>query len=186
LAVSGGVVGRAGGTTIAGISRATDVGFAPASSTEGAALGSAKRKRTPAPTATRAASATATAVATATSAPDGSAPATSPAIASSTRPPATRTTAPANTPAAPTSTRVSSGGSPTVGGCAMFPSDNPWNDDISSMPVDANSATYISSINATGGNGFLHADFGGGGAYGIPYIVVPANEPLRPINFTAY
>src|SRR6478672_9415653 len=75
---------------------------------------------------------------------------------------------------------------PAVGGCPMFPANNPWNQDISTMPVDANSATYISSINATGGNGFLHADFGGGGTYGIPYIVVPQNQPMAPITFTAY
>jgi hypothetical protein len=68
----------------------------------------------------------------------------------------------------------------------MFPPDNPWNQDISSMPVDPNSAAYIASINTAGGNGFLHADFGGSGAYGIPYIVVPASQPLLPISFTAY
>ncbi len=75
---------------------------------------------------------------------------------------------------------------PGVGGCPTFPPDNAWNQDISTQPVDPNSATYIASINATGGNGFLHADFGGGGAYGIPYIVVPQNQPMLSINFTAY
>jgi hypothetical protein len=94
-------------------------------------------------------------------------------------PPATSTPVPP--PAAPVP-----GGGASVGGCRIFPPDNPWNQDISSLPVDANSATYIASINATGGNGFLHADFGGGGAYGIPYVVVPASQPLLPVNFTAY
>jgi hypothetical protein len=74
------------------------------------------------------------------------------------------------------------GGQPTIGGCPVFPADNPWNQDISAMPVDANSATYIANI----GGGNLHADFGGGGAYGIPYIVVPQSQPMVPINFTAY
>jgi hypothetical protein len=74
------------------------------------------------------------------------------------------------------------GGQPTIGGCPVFPADNPWNEDISAMPVDANSATYIANI----GGGNLHPDFGGGGAYGIPYIVVPQAQPMVPINFTAY
>src|SRR5438552_18012112 len=118
--------------------------------------------------------------------PAASATPTLAAVATNTRPAATSTSAPTNTAVAATSTPVPSGGGPTVGGCAMFPSDNPWNQDISSMPVDGNSARYSAGINATGGNGFLDADFGGGGAYGSPYIVVPADEPLRPINFTAY
>jgi hypothetical protein len=28
-------------------------------------------------------------------------------------------------------------GRPTLGGCAMFPADNPWNRDVSADPVDA-------------------------------------------------
>src|SRR5438552_78525 len=94
LPVSGGVAGRAGGTTFAGMSRATDVGFAPASSAEGVTLASAKRKRTPVPTATRAASATSTAAATATSMPAASATPTLAAVATNTRPASTSTSAP--------------------------------------------------------------------------------------------
>lgn len=75
---------------------------------------------------------------------------------------------------------------PVVGGCTVFPADNPWNQDISKVSVDPNSENYVANIMASGGNGHLHADFGGGGAYGIPYIVVPATQPLRPINFTDY
>ena len=82
-------------------------------------------------------------------------------------------------PATPTPT---SGAQPMIGGCPVFPGDNPWNQDISAMPVDANSATYIANI----GGGNLHPDFGGSGAYGIPYIVVPQSQPMVPINFTAY
>ncbi len=73
-----------------------------------------------------------------------------------------------------------------IAGCAVFPADNSWNQDISHMPVDPNSANYVASIMHSGGNGHLHADFGGGGAYGIPYIVVPANQPTTNINFTDY
>jgi len=75
---------------------------------------------------------------------------------------------------------------PIVGGCAVFPADNAWNQDVSQLPVDANSANYIASIMASGGNGHLHADFGGGGAYGIPYVVVPVTQPGVPVNFTDY
>jgi hypothetical protein len=74
---------------------------------------------------------------------------------------------------------------PSVGGCAVLPSNNAWNTDISSYPVRANSAQYVANINGSG-NTMLHPDFGGGGAYGIPFMVVPANEPLRRINYTAY
>ena len=58
----------------------------------------------------------------------------------------------------------------------MFPADNAWNTDVSAAPVHANSANYIANILANGGD-FLHADFGGGGAYGIPYVTVGADQP---------
>jgi hypothetical protein len=74
------------------------------------------------------------------------------------------------------------GGQATIGGCPVFPADNSWNQDISSMPLDANSATYITNIGA----GNLHPDFGGSGQYGIPYIVVPQSQAMTAINFTAY
>ena len=38
----------------------------------------------------------------------------------------------------------------------------------------------------SGGNKNLHPDFGGGGAYGIPYITVPGTQPMVPVNFTDY
>ena len=34
--------------------------------------------------------------------------------------------------------------------------------------------------------GHPDADFGGGGAYGIPYVTVPGTEPQVPINYTEY
>jgi len=73
---------------------------------------------------------------------------------------------------------------PTIAGCPVFPSDNAWNKDVSKAAVDPRSAGYIASINAT--RTTLHPDFGGGGAYGIPFLVVPPNEPLRSIHYTAY
>ena len=93
-------------------------------------------------------------------------------------------TTPTRTPTVtpqPTAT-PSSSGQATIGGCPVFPTDNSWNQDISAMAVDANSATYITNI----GSGNLHPDFGGSGQYGIPYIVVPQSQPMTSINFTAY
>ena len=70
--------------------------------------------------------------------------------------------------------------------CAVFPASNPWNTDISSSKVHANSAAFIASIGATKG---LHPDFGtvwNGAPNGIPYVVVPGNQAKVPIVFTDY
>jgi hypothetical protein len=75
----------------------------------------------------------------------------------------------------------------TVGGCPLFPADNIWNRDISTLPIHRNSANYIASIGPTG---TLHVNFGaglyGGIPIGMPYIVVPGSQPYRPVNFTKY
>jgi len=71
-------------------------------------------------------------------------------------------------------------------GKQVLPPDNPWNQDISTAPVDPNSDNLIASIGAGVG---LHPDFGtvyNGAPNGIPYIVVPGNQSLVPLNFTAY
>src|SRR5262249_14377866 len=98
---------------------------------------------------------------------------------------ATRTPTPSAT-ATWTATAVPSGSpsAPIVGGCQVFPPDNPWNRDVSGDPVDTNSDTYVAniSLNAT----YLHADFGSPAEYGIPYIVVPATQAMVPISFTDY
>ena len=78
----------------------------------------------------------------------------------------------------------SAGVSPTIGGCAVFPADNPWNRDISCDPVDPNSDRYIASINQ--GAEFLHADFGSNPGWGIPYTVVPESQPFVAIVFDEY
>lgn len=72
---------------------------------------------------------------------------------------------------------------PKVGACQIFPSDNPWNTDISNAPVHPNSAAYIATIGASKG---LHPDFGEDPAYGIPFGVVGAGQAKVPITFTAY
>src|SRR3990172_7590363 len=68
---------------------------------------------------------------------------------------------------------------PTIANCPIFPADNPWNWDVSAAPTDPNSAAYIASISSYGDE-YLHADFGGGGEYGIPYVVVGADQPPVP------
>ena len=75
---------------------------------------------------------------------------------------------------------------PTIAGCPVMPSNNAWNQDVSKLPVRRDSQTLINTISATGGKTMLHADFGGGGAYGIPFIIVPAKQKKEPIHYTAY
>lgn len=74
----------------------------------------------------------------------------------------------------------------SLGSCPVFPGDNPWNTDVSTLPVDDHSDEYLSGIAGLGGNQFLHADFGGAGTYGIPYVTVAGTEPAVPVTFTDY
>jgi hypothetical protein len=76
--------------------------------------------------------------------------------------------------------------SPTIGGCPVFPANNAWNRDISKLPVRSDSARLIHAISSTGGRTMLHPDFGGHGAYGIPFSVVDAKQKKWPIHYTAY
>jgi hypothetical protein len=68
----------------------------------------------------------------------------------------------------------------------LFPADNWWNQDISQAPVDPRSAQYIAFIGATDG---LHPDFGGTASpgshdiYGMPYVVVGADQPKVAVEF---
>ena len=71
---------------------------------------------------------------------------------------------------------------PVLGGCGLFPADNPWNTDISGAAVHPNSATYIANINANGGKK-VHPDFGSDPSYGIPWTTVTDAQPLVPISF---
>jgi len=116
------------------------------------------------------------------------APAPTPTTTPSTT--ARRTTTTTKAPTTTTTTKPPTSGAwaqnGPLGTCRVFPADNPWNRDVSSLPVDANSSNYLAAIAALGGNQKLHADFGGGGAYGIPYITVPGTESLVPVDFVAY
>jgi len=77
---------------------------------------------------------------------------------------------------------------PIPGPLPIFPRDNWWNLDISTAPVDVNSASYVSFIN-NGSPRRLHPDFGGEASpgsveiYGFPYIVVDNAVPKRAVEF---
>lgn len=80
-------------------------------------------------------------------------------------------------PSAPTGDGVS------LNGRRVFPADNPWNQDISGLEVDPNSATLIASIGLNTG---LHPDFGTfyeGAPIGIPYRVVSGSQPKVSVTF---
>ena len=74
---------------------------------------------------------------------------------------------------------------PRIAGCAVFPSTNAWNRDVSGDPVDPRSDAYVRSI---GLGGHLHPDFGSGryGNYGIPINIAKRTQPAHGVRFTAY
>jgi hypothetical protein len=70
----------------------------------------------------------------------------------------------------------------SLNGRRPFPANNPWNQDISTEPVDSNSATLISSCGIRN----LHPDFGttwNGAPNGIPYVVVSGTQARVPVSF---
>jgi hypothetical protein len=69
----------------------------------------------------------------------------------------------------------------SLGGCSMFPANNVWNTPVNQLPVDPNSAAYVSSIGTTR---YLHPDFDSTGG-GIPYVVVSSTQPKVPVVFGA-
>ena len=76
----------------------------------------------------------------------------------------------------------SAGPGTTLGGCPVFPADSAWNQEVSSLPVRPESATWLRSING-GGVKNLHPDFGADATYGIPFLIVPAKQPGVPVTF---
>ncbi len=71
--------------------------------------------------------------------------------------------------------------------CPLFPADNIWNARIDNLPAHPLSDDYIDTI---GREVTFHPDFGSGiwppedgGPIGIPYVVVPADQPGVPIDF---
>jgi hypothetical protein len=88
-------------------------------------------------------------------------------------------------PRAPAEPPTPVGASPTVGGCPVFSPDDPWNRDVSNDPVDARSAAYLANIAAHGPR-VLHPDFGASARYGLPYVIVPEDQPMVPVTFDEY
>jgi hypothetical protein len=71
----------------------------------------------------------------------------------------------------------------SLGGKRIFPEDNPWNQDISALPVDPRSEVLIASV---GAERPLHPEFGTfyqGAPSGIPYVVVGGKQPRVPVQF---
>jgi hypothetical protein len=70
----------------------------------------------------------------------------------------------------------------------LLPSDNWWNVDVSTAPIDPASSSFIAFIN-NGAPRPLHPDFGGQAAlgsvatYGFPYILVDGTQPKRAVQF---
>jgi hypothetical protein len=106
------------------------------------------------------------------------------ALAAATARATARPTAKPASHATPTKPAAGSGPRTVVGGCQVFPTNNPWNQSIANAPVNPMSATYIAAIDST--KQFLHPDFGSDPTYGIPYTVVPASQKFVPITFNAY
>ena len=92
-----------------------------------------------------------------------------------------------NGPATPgaVAVRVTPPPGPTIGGCRVYPNDNAWNINIRNAPLWSRSSQMLTFIQANGGDN-LHPDFGENPTYGIPFVVVPQNQPLVPITFDAY
>jgi hypothetical protein len=64
--------------------------------------------------------------------------------------------------------------------CTVFPPSNIWNTDISQLPVNAMSDTWLTSMAAVTTN--LHPDFGRS-PYGFPFAVVPDTYPKVSVHF---
>ena len=75
----------------------------------------------------------------------------------------------------------------SLNGFVPFPSNNLWNTNISSAPVDPNSANLINYI---GASVTLHPDFGSGlyagQSIGIPYQIEAGTQPKVPVKLNTY
>ncbi len=92
-------------------------------------------------------------------------------------------TVPATSPSHPAK-RVARPAAPAIvpgSTCQIFPADNIWNTDISTMPVNSHSAAWLASTGATTGT-LLHPDFGGP-PYGMPINLVHTSHATTNFNF---
>ncbi|HVV17214.1 MAG TPA: hypothetical protein VHH90_08425 [Polyangia bacterium] len=71
----------------------------------------------------------------------------------------------------------------SIGGCQIFPADNPWNQDVSALPLNPMGSTYLAAMHPTTA---LHADWGDyaaqGDYYGIPFTS-GTGAALQPVTF---
>jgi hypothetical protein len=80
----------------------------------------------------------------------------------------------------------------TLLGQQLFPSDNPWNQNIATAPAAPNSSAIINNIISLYGNQRFHPDFGqdtnsNNPLYGIPINIVHGNsQPLIHVMIDAY
>lgn len=95
------------------------------------------------------------------------------------------TTAPPPATTAPPTTIQPASGATQLGGCAVFPPDNPWNQDVRALPVRTESVAWVRSVNG-GGVRNVHPDFGSNPDYGIPFVIVSSAQPGVPITFDDY
>lgn len=100
--------------------------------------------------------------------------------------PDTATGTPPATEASPSSTSTTgpvfthTGGEPN---CPIFPHDNPWNMDVSTLPVHPRSDEYIDAI---GRDENLHPNFGTvweSAPNGTPYAIVSGDQAKVPVSF---
>jgi hypothetical protein len=81
---------------------------------------------------------------------------------------------------------------PALLGNQLYPSSNPWNQNVSAAPVAANSAAIMNNIISHYGDNRLHPDFGqdyrdSSDLYGIPFNVVHGNTtPHLNVVIDAY
>lgn len=73
---------------------------------------------------------------------------------------------------------------PPPSDCELFPADNHWYADVSSLPVHPRSDAWVATI---GAGGRLKADFGSGlwngGPIGIPFVEVDGSTPRSTVSF---
>ncbi len=71
--------------------------------------------------------------------------------------------------------------------CPVFPANNVWNTNISSLPVAPHSGQWVAAIDAGDSSIDLHPDFGPGGApgapYGMPFTIVKPSQAFTKVSF---
>lgn len=74
---------------------------------------------------------------------------------------------------------------PSAPDCEIFPSNNVWHADVSSLPVHPRSSDWLAAMG--GASRHLHPDFGPSGLsqpYGIPYNIVAGSHAKHSVDFS--